>query len=340
MVHTLADDRRFCRDILPGVSRTFAINIRLLKGGMGEAVRSAYLLCRIADALEDSWPGTPAEVGTRFDRLLAAIEGDASEASRLADEAAPVAGARSDLELVAHFPRVWRVWRALPSGDGAVIADCVRTLAGGMRRYATRAAARPEEAPYLDTEAELHDYCWVVAGCVGVMLTRLFERRSPAASPELAARRLALAPAVGEALQLTNILLDWPADVRRGRCHVPADWLAVAGLRPTDLVREERPEVRAIADQLETLARDSLARVPEYLAMIPARHMRYRLFCLLPAVWAEASLSHARRDPTFPWGPNRPRLPKRELWTSALRACVIGSGGRALQRKGTAGGHA
>ena len=332
MVQSLANDRQFCRSILPRVSRTFAINIRLLNGGMGEAVRIGYLLCRIADALEDSWPGPPPEMGARFDRLLAAIAGDGDAASRLALDAAPVAGTRADLMLVAHFPEVWRVWRALPAGDSAAITECVRTLAGGMRRYSTRAAARPDGAPYLDTEAELHDYCFVVAGCVGVMLTKLFARRDPGTGAETAARRLALAPAVGEALQLTNILLDWPADVRRGRCHVPADWLAERGLTPADLVREERAEVRAIAERLESLARGALARVPEYLALIPARHVRYRLFCLWPALWAEASMRHARRDPEFPWGPSRPRLPRHELWTTALRAFVTGRGGEALAR--------
>jgi farnesyl-diphosphate farnesyltransferase len=243
-----------------------------------------------------------------------------------------VAGDRSDLALAARFPGVWRVWRALPAEDAGAIAECLRTLAGGMRRYATRAAGRPAGVPYLDSEAELHDYCWVVAGCVGVMLTRLFTLRDPDTRPDLAARRLGLAPAVGEALQLTNILLDWPADVRRGRCHVPAEWLAGRGLTPADLVREERPEVREIAEHMESLARDALARVPEYLALVPARHVRYRLFCLWPALWAEASLRHARRDPSFPWGPSRPRLPKRELWTTALRGFVIGGGGQALAR--------
>ena len=298
---------------------------------MGEAVRVGYLLCRIADALEDSWPGPPDHVAARFDLILAAIEGRAEAADALARDAATVGGG-ADLELVAHFPEVWRAWGALPPADAAAIADCVRALAGGMRRYATRAATRPANLSYIDTQAELHDYCWVVAGCVGVMLTRLFALHHPQATPEIAARRLGLAPAVGEALQLTNILLDWPTDVRRGRCHLPAEWLAEYALEPADLVGRDAPGVRALASRLEALARSALARVPEYLALIPARHVRYRLFCLWPALWAEASLRHARRDPEFPWGPARPRLPRRQLWTTALRSFVVGRSGEALAR--------
>ena len=44
----------FCITILPKVSRTFAINIRVLKGGLYRAVLSAYLFCRIVDTVEDA----------------------------------------------------------------------------------------------------------------------------------------------------------------------------------------------------------------------------------------------------------------------------------------------
>ncbi|MFM8910391.1 MAG: hypothetical protein ACKOH8_07445, partial [Gemmatimonadota bacterium] len=40
---------RFGRAILPEVSRTFAISIKALPGTLGDAVCTAYLLCRIAD---------------------------------------------------------------------------------------------------------------------------------------------------------------------------------------------------------------------------------------------------------------------------------------------------
>src|SRR5262249_4064523 len=148
-------------------------------------------------------------------------------------------------------------------------------------------------------EDDLHEYCWVVAGCVGVMLTRLFAVRAGARA-ETAARMLALAPVVGEALQLTNILLDWPVDVRRGRTFVPGEWLAAAGLTPADLTHEGDPHVSALAARLEGLARAALARVPDYVELIPAGAIRYRLFCLWPALWALGSLRHARRDPRFP----------------------------------------
>lgn len=340
------DDRRYARAVLPRVSRTFAVNIRLLAGPFADAVRTGYLLCRSADALEDSWPGPPSEVAARFDLLLGALDGDDGAAERLAAaaaaqrDAAAAAGeraaAREELDLVAHLPRVVRVYRALADGDRAGVGECVRTMARGMSRYAARAAARGTGAAYLDDEGELHDYCWVVAGCVGVMLTRLAAPRLRGLEARDEARLYELAPVVGEALQLTNILLDWPVDARRGRCHVPAAWLDAAGLEPGGLVGGGRPAARALAARLEDLARAALARVPEYLDRVPRGAARYRAFVLWPALWALRSLEHARRDPEFPWGPRRPRLPRAALWRAALGSLVARDPAAPLRRAAAA----
>lgn len=313
-----AADRRFCRDALPRVSRTFALNMRLLDGTLGEAVRTGYLLCRAADALEDSWPGEPERIRDRFERFLSALNGDGHALADLSAEARSLASDRMDLALIGDLGRLLRVHASLPPAHRAALADGVGTLAGGMSRYAARGAARPAAAPYLDTEAELDDYCWVVAGCVGVMLTRLFAAEYGPAEPALEARRLAAAPVVGAALQLTNILLDWPADVRGGRCYLPASWLAEAGVTPRDLVDHGGPGTIAVARRLEAKAREALSRVPDYLDLIPVRRVRYRLFCVWPALWALGSLRNARRDPEFPWGPRRPKLPRAGVWGAAL----------------------
>jgi len=325
----ITQDARYCREVLPRVSRTFAINIRLLAGPMGEAVRVGYLLCRAADTLEDSWPGEGLD--GRFAVFLSALDGDRDAAQRLADDASRV-GHGADLDLVANLPRVLNVFASLQAPLRDPVREGVRTLAAGMSRYGARAARRGAGTPYLDDAHELDDYCWVVAGCVGVMLTRLYAAAYQAPDDSAQARRLELAPVVGRALQLTNILLDWPSDVRRGRCYLPAAWLSELGLRPEQLVDREHAGVRELADRLEARAFEALSRVPDYLDLIPPRHLRYRLFCLWPAVWAVRSLRRARRDPQFPWGPRRPKLPRLEIYQSSLGSLLTADHGGALRR--------
>jgi len=328
-------DLAWCHELLPGVSRTYAAAIAVLGRDLRDPVTIAYLWCRAADALEDSWAGTSEQIAERFERFLAALDGDARAADRLAAEARPLGAESADLALVGGLPIVLRAHAALPAGDRDALRDGVRVLASGMARYAVRAAERARPGtlvPYLDTETELHDYCWVVAGCVGVMLTRLFTLRSPARDEDEDAERLRLAPRVGEGLQLTNVLLDWPRDVRRGRCYVPAAWLDEYRVRVEDLADPSRLGAAAAARRLEALARAALGVVPEYLDRLPARQWRYRMFCLWPALWALGSLQHARRDPAFPLGPERPRLPRSRVRALALRGLVWGHGPAGVRR--------
>lgn len=328
---TVEQARAFARGVLPRVSRTFAINIELLSGDFREAVRLAYLLCRAADALEDSWPGRPGEIAERFATFRAALAGDRALALPLARGAAARAGARADLKLVAELPALLTLLDALPPGDRGILVRAVDTMAAGMSRYAAREAERGPDVCYVDDEAELRDYCWIVAGCIGVMLTELFERRLPRGEDPARERRHALAPIVGEALQLTNILLDWPTDVPRGRCYLPANWLAAHGLTPATLAAGA-PRAREIAIRLEALAHAALDRVPDYLDTIPPRHVRYRIFCLWPALWARASLRLAHREPRFPTHADRPKLSRGELWGSAARSLLVVRSHRGVRR--------
>jgi farnesyl-diphosphate farnesyltransferase len=156
--------------------------------------------------------------------------------------------------------------------------------------------------------------------------------RRPAEQTALRARRLELSPRVGEALQLTNILLDWPTDVRHGRSYLPASWLSELGLTVADLTRTDRPELRELALRLEGLAHAALDQVADYLDTIPRRHLRYRLFCLWPALWARASLRLVHGAPEFPAAAGRPRLSRSQLWGSAARSLLFVNSHRGVRR--------
>src|SRR4051812_9232087 len=80
---------RFCREILPAVSRTFAVSIRLLPGALGSAVRTAYLLCRIADTVEDAPELAAADKAALLDELAACFE-DAANVSAFVEHSAIV----------------------------------------------------------------------------------------------------------------------------------------------------------------------------------------------------------------------------------------------------------
>jgi 15-cis-phytoene synthase len=67
-------------------------------------------------------------------------------------------------------------------------------------------------------------YCYRVAGVVGVMMACVMGAREP--------QVLARAADLGIAFQLTNIARDVLDDAANGRCYLPGNWLAEAGVPP------------------------------------------------------------------------------------------------------------
>src|SRR5271155_1620716 len=89
----------FARGIIGRVSRTFAIGIAVLPGDLGKAVLTGYLLCRIADTVEDDGTASAARRQTLLARFLECFESPA-KADSFAAEASDIRADASYLELV------------------------------------------------------------------------------------------------------------------------------------------------------------------------------------------------------------------------------------------------
>lgn len=296
----------FCREVLPEVSRTFALNIPVLPAPLDEVVTVAYLLCRIADTVEDESSGSPADRRALLADFAALADlredqtdGLEERARRFADRA--VRGLRpgaptSELKLLEQTPLVLRALAELPSSTWPHIARCVREMTEGMAEMAVERGEgrRPTGLP--DTEATLR-YCYYVAGTVGVMLTGLFADFSP----KVAARREALdarAAAFGRALQLTNILKDVREDLLRGDCWLPRTVLARHGLTAQTLLEPaRRAQAVAALDELVALALRETRPALEYSLALPAELPGLRLFCLWPLFFAVLTLATLRGNP-------------------------------------------
>ena len=78
----------------------------------------------------------------------------------------------------------------------------------------------------LRTGAELDEYTYLVAGCVGAFWTKLGFRHLATFASRSADEMTALGIDYGEGLQLINILRDRRSDAAAGRGYLPADELA------------------------------------------------------------------------------------------------------------------
>jgi phytoene synthase len=186
------------------------------------------------------------------------------------------------------------------------------------------------------SEADLMRYCYHVAGAVGCMMAIVMGVR-----PDDEAT-LTRACDLGLAVQLANIARDVAEDAQGGRCYLPADWLAEAGIDPADLMAPGKRAALAaltgraasLAARFEESARRGTPALPyrsawavlaaagiyggiaRHVAADPAGALRARVYT---SRWEKlgwllrAGRESARRDRLYPPVPRDPSLWQRPL---------------------------
>ncbi len=298
----------FCRATLPEVSRTFALNIPLLPPPLDLAVTVAYLLCRIADTLEDESMASAAARRPLMDEFAhlctlpagwpSAAESFASSAVAALRPAAPVA----EVRLVRGTPSVLQVVAQLPPWVRPAIARCVRDMTTGMADVMEGLEQEGYGSGLRDLNETL-TYCYYVAGTVGEMLTDLFAGYASTVAvlrPELQPR----AAAFGRALQLTNILKDIREDAARGSCWLPRTLMARHGLTAENLLsHDHRAAALELLDELVAVAHREAETSLEYTLLLPREEKGIRLFCLWPLFLALLTLRALHGNPEVFSGP-------------------------------------
>ncbi|HKU37796.1 MAG TPA: squalene/phytoene synthase family protein [Polyangiales bacterium] len=245
------------QDLLHKTSRTFALTIPLLPQPMQHEVGIAYLLFRVIDSFEDATLWAPEErvraLG-EFGPLLRdpELRSVCAAAERWVRE--PPLEHAGYLELIERLPEVLAWHAALRPLAREQIRLHLERTASGMAEFVARTDG--QGALQLDTLHELRDYCFVVAGIVGELLTELYVLGCPQLA-KVAPRLRERAPLFGEGLQLVNILKDVHPDAEEGRVYLPREVglhevfeLAHADLRAaleyTELLREGNADLGVV----------------------------------------------------------------------------------------------
>ncbi|NIQ37983.1 MAG: squalene/phytoene synthase family protein [Proteobacteria bacterium] len=208
-------------ELLRDTSRTFALAIPLLPEPTRQEVTIAYLLFRIADTFEDAtqWRQTRRiEALHQFTCLLKNPTGN--EAHRWASQCVVDSPCAHEgyLKLLSRTPEVLHGFLTLSERAQEIIREHTIRTAEGMARFVAR--TRKAGVLRLRNVSELREYCYVVAGSVGEMLTELFLLGRDYLQPIASFLRERASP-FGEALQLVNILKDVADDTEQGRSYLP-----------------------------------------------------------------------------------------------------------------------
>jgi farnesyl-diphosphate farnesyltransferase len=290
------EDEFYQELILQRVSRSFALTIPQLPERLRTPVANAYLLCRIADTIEDESALSTAATLTFLRRFVAVVHGKDEPAS-LVGELLPQLSRRTsaaERELVRNMEPVIRVNARLHASQRCAIERCVGVMCEGMHRFRRTASLRG--LPHMRA---LDEYCYFVAGVVGELLTELFCDYSP----KIAQRRDLLHQldiSFGQGLQMTNILKDMWEDRSQGTCWLPQDIFSrynidVAALSP--LYRDS--DFAVALSELIGVTHAHLRNALSYTLQIPAEESGIRRFCLWAIGLALLTLRNMERKPYF-----------------------------------------
>lgn len=299
------------RRVVADVSRSFAVSLRLLPAAMRGAASLAYLLARASDTLADMPGADPARRLGWLDAFGAEVAGGggAGGPSGWRGEVAAAAaghGHAGERVLLGRLDECLGWLAALPAGEAAAVRRVIATIVSGQRLDLVRFGAADAARPVALTAAELDDYTFRVAGCVGGFWSELAaltlgERFARFSTAEM----IRLGVDYGKGLQLVNILRDLPADLAHGRCYLPvADPL-------------DRPAL--LAAHAEWLGRACGLVDCGFRYAAAVRGRRLRAASVLPALLGRATLE---RLDGIGWEAlaQRPKVPRRRVYQLLWRA--------------------
>lgn len=287
--------------LLKNVSRSFYLTLRVLPRSVRPQIGVAYLLARASDTIADSGMLQLSDRLAEMRKLREHIAGGLTTPIDFEEVTiTPSDIGDGERALLERIESVFAVFHGFGPADQRRIREVLQVIISGQESDLTRFDATGDGLKALATAEELDDYTYRVAGCVGEFWTHMCRAHvfpnAPLDDPSLLENGVRF----GKGLQLVNILRDIPRDLRNGRCYLPQQELAKAGLRPDDLmIPTQEPFLRPVYNRWLTQAEAHLKAGWEYTNALPRNCMRVRLACAWPILIGMRTIERLKVEPVL-----------------------------------------
>lgn len=309
--------------LLRDVSRSFYLTLRVLPAAVRSQIGLAYLLARTTDTIADTEIIALEQRLAALAALRARILGESPELPALG-ELTKHQGLPAEQVLLKRIPEALSLLDQMEAGDRQLIREVLDVITSGQVLDLQRFAGAGENRLIaLQNEAELDDYTYRVAGCVGEFWTKICRKHLFPKADLNEAILLTQGIRYGKGLQLINILRDLPRDLRQGRCYVPTESLVRHGLEAAQLLKPESElKFRPLYDDYLTLARNHLAAGWVYTQTLPWPCVRVRLACAWPILIGARTLKRLQKEAVLD-PKHRVKVTRIEVWTDVLASIVL-----------------
>ena len=323
--------------LLETTSRSFYPTLKYLPKKTRGQIGLLYLLARVADTIADSKVGETALLTEHLRAYNDVVQGRREELPDLS-ELADIQTNEHEAELLRNVSDVVDGLQVYSPEDQERMLECLDIIVGGQLLDIERFGPANEGGSIsaLQSEEELDDYTFRVAGCVGVFWTKMSLAHLMKLSPEDEALFMERGIRFGKALQMINILRDIPEDLRFGRCYIPESSLESIGLKPEDLLNDEHLDTfRPLYNRYLDLTNEHLEAATAYIRMIPETQFRLKASCMLPVLVGQRTVTLLREGNILN-SDERIKVTRDEMKTYArrlLRALLIPGGVKRLLEK-------
>ncbi|MGE0825002.1 MAG: phytoene/squalene synthase family protein [Candidatus Binatia bacterium] len=321
--------------LLPRVSRSFYLSVRVLPSSLRPIIGLAYLFCRAADTIADTALLPRAQRRTYLEQYRTVFAtGEIVALGNIHQHLTEVQHNVAERELLRRLPDCFRFLRELSPDDQQHICQLVTTLTQGMQLDLTLFPGETEgRVGALEAQTDLDRYTYFVAGCVGEFWTRVVCAHVPRLQqwdvPSMERKGMHF----GKGLQMTNILRDLAHDIRVGRCYFPRRELMSLGVQPKDLREPTTVErIRPLLDDLLELTLSYYRDGWEYTLAIPPREWRLRLACAWPLLIGLSTLALVRRSPDLLNPTIRIKITRGQVYGIIFRSLAVIGSNQALDR--------
>lgn len=269
-------------ELLRATSRSFHLTLTALPSSIRDQLGLLYLLARLADTIADS---KTKDVSMLIDALDGyrelLVEGNEIDLEHIAQ----IQENSDEKMLLENLDSVLRAFSQIDDLDRDLMLKCLLIIIQGQRLDLVRFGALGSDLTTLDTDLELDEYTYHVAGSVGEFWTSISLLHELKDGVDDLEKFETLGIRFGKALQMTNILRDIPADIELGRCYIPKEKLNEINLDLESLRSSESIDsFRPLYDEYLDLTCDHYDAAIQYIRMIPRKHRRLRTACIMPVV--------------------------------------------------------
>lgn len=303
------------QDLLKHTSRSLYLSARLLPPAVRDSFAVAYLLCRYADTIADTALLPPQKRLYWIEQFPSLVTyPDEQKLNDLVQEIAVQQNLPYEEKLLRQFSACAAAFDQLDSWQRETILWVVHQVCAGMELdLKTFPDEKSGQIGALQTAAELEHYCQLMGGAPGIFWSKLIANtvRLPIAEEDFCK----YGQAIGDALQIVNVLRDLPRDIQIGRCYFPAEDLQQCGLSAADLADEKNsPRFEPVKQKWIAWGRKKLEAAYPYMCSLPKTQPAHRAAVAWPVLWAGDTLNKLAQEKNLLSAKVRVKITRRRIY--------------------------